>query len=95
MSCNHLAAVGRITNRAVQSSVKKEAWLILEFKLNAAMSKKSADPHRINLNLRVTSETKRNLERMSLEDYRSMTNTIEMLIDREVARRAAEKKSKP
>jgi hypothetical protein len=56
------------------------------------MTAKSSDPRRINLNLRVSSQTKKDLENMALEDYRSLTNTIEKLIADEISRRAEHKK---
>jgi hypothetical protein len=52
---------------------------------------KPEDPRKINLNLRVSQATKTALEQLSLEDYRSLTNTIELLVMREVEKRAAEK----
>jgi hypothetical protein len=42
----------------------------------------------INLNLRVSQKTKSALEQISAEDFRSLTNTIELLVMREVERRA-------
>ena len=55
---------------------------------------KPDDPRKINLNLRVSQATKSALETLSLANYRSLTNQIELLIAEAMERHLAEQKAK-